>query len=157
MTTHCKHKWRVISCKKTEEDWVLKKQYGKCDLCDKTRRSFIITEELMNNIIYKVRDDMTTIKNYEKACVALAKKFSHIYSNGDYYFVGNDIGGICDFGDDLFLDSHDQVMVLELDPSVDEFYEAWNEWVEEDFNVNLENLIRYGVKQMKEINDKNNT
>ena len=142
-----------------KKDYIMDKCKGYAVGCPNCQGQILLgmLYEYLDILEWEQKEIMTTIKNYEKACVALAKKFSHIYSNGDYYFVGNDIGGICDFGDDLFLDSHDQVMVLELDPSVDEFYEAWNEWVEEDFNVNLENLIRYGVKQMKEINDKNNT
>ena len=98
-----------------------------------------------------------TIKAYENICNKIAKEFSKKYGNDcEPYFIGNDIGGACDFGDILVLDTHDQAMVLRENPTKDRFWEAYEYYVDtEGKDCNLYNLVRYGLDEMKEVKSKN--
>lgn len=96
---------------------------------------------------------MTNIEKYEVACGGIAKEFSNKYADGDFYYIGGDIGGICSIGD-FYLDAHAMAMVLKLNPTLDKFLDAYYEHIDTKGEVSLRNLIKYGVKQMSEITKK---
>ena len=97
---------------------------------------------------------MTNLQTYSNACNALAKEFSGKYCDDtEVDWVADRIGEIANIGD-VFLDMSSIAMVVREQPTVDRFWEAYWESIEKDCKTNLYNLVRYGVKQMRKITNK---
>ncbi len=68
------------------------------------------------------------IKTYENACNLLACSVNKCLfdDSRSWYWVDNEIGGICDFGDTDFLTSEEMKLILQSDMT----YEEYKEWRE---------------------------
>lgn len=76
------------------------------------------------------------VKAYEESCEAMAREvYSKIIMDGeeytpnadDYYWVADIVGGLCDFGDTMFLSPEDMAIILERDVTYDELRD-WQEY-----------------------------
>lgn len=110
------------------------------------------------NIEYK--RSLMAVDFFHKACDFLAAKVSiQLFSDPDdpsddgreYYWVGDEIGGLCDFGDTDFLTPTEMVLIIEKNVS----YEQYAEWRDALLNkdesqpiINLRSWLmgaRYGM------------
>lgn len=80
------------------------------------------------------------IKKYKDACNLLASIVNDQLFDGcrDWYWVGDEVGGLCDFMDTDFLSPEDMVRIIENDMTYDEYAE-WRE-------ANLDNSSNITLK-----------
>lgn len=73
------------------------------------------------------------IKKYKDACNSLASIVNDQLFDGlrEWYWVSDDVGGICDFDDRDFLTPEDMVLIIENNMT----YKQYEEWL----NANIEN------------------
>lgn len=69
-----------------------------------------------------------TIELFRMACNRLATFVNEQLFNGcrDWYWIGDDIGGACDFGEVDVLNAEDMVRIIENDMTYDDYVE-WRE------------------------------
>ncbi len=89
------------------------------------------------------KKNKTLIEEYHQACDALAERVNeHLFQGArDWYWVGNDTGGIRDFGDTDFLRAEDMVRVLDHHLS----YYKYSEWRD----ANIDNLDTKGYINLR--------
>lgn len=77
------------------------------------------------------------VKAYHKACDDLARAVNTQLFDGfrSYYWIGDDIGGVCDFEDSDVLNAEDMARVLLYGIT----YEQYAEW--RDANLDAQNYI----------------
>lgn len=94
----------------------------------------------------KVRNTQL-IQQFNSACNALADAVNNQLFDGtrNPYWVANEIGGLCDFGDTDFLTSDEMVFVLKADLTYDDYAE-WRDdnikYGETKGYINLKSWIR---------------
>lgn len=78
-------------------------------------------------------DNTKAVTAFEEACNTLAEAVNRQLFNGsrDWYWVADDIGGVCDFDDAAYIAPEDMVRILKHGITYDE-YEEWQD-------ANLEN------------------
>ena len=69
-----------------------------------------------------------TVKAYHKACDGLARAVNDQLFDGfrSYYWVADEIGGVCDFGDSDFINAEDMAKILLHGITYDQYAE-WRE------------------------------
>jgi len=69
-----------------------------------------------------------TIGLFKQACENLARHINEQLFEGcrEPYWVGDEIGGLCDFGDADFLTPSDMILIIEHDVTYDQYVE-WRE------------------------------
>lgn len=74
---------------------------------------------------------------FEKTCDSLAEEINQTLFDGsrDWYWVGEQVGGVCDYGDTDFLTPDEMYLVLSYKMSYDE-YAKWRNW-----NLDYGNII----------------
>lgn len=83
------------------------------------------------------------IKKYKDACNLLASIVNDQLFDGlrEWYWVGNEVGGICDFEDTDFLSPEDMVRIIENGLTYDE-YAKWREAnIDNDRYINLKSWL----------------
>ncbi len=88
----------------------------------------------------------TIIKNFRRACNDLAERVNRQLFDGtrEWYWVGEAVGGSCDYGDADFLTPDEMTLILDHGMTYDEYAE----WVEaniehqEDCFINLQSWLK---------------
>ena len=75
--------------------------------------------------ITKKPSSSSAIAAFHKACKDLANRVNEHLFEGcrDWYWVGDEIGGLCDFNDTDFLKPEEMVLILEKEISYDDYAE----------------------------------
>lgn len=91
------------------------------------------------------------IKNYEDSVNAILDEFKkkHEIDAKDGYWIANQVGEICDFGDDMVFDFRDILTDIKEKADKDEIYK-WAEYMRRVWSIN--NMV--GGVYLKEINYK---
>lgn len=72
--------------------------------------------------------DKQVVESYRMACWDLASRtYRRLFEDGrDFYWVGGDVGGVCNFGDNDYINAEDMARILETGMTFPE-YEEWRE------------------------------
>lgn len=83
------------------------------------------------------------IKKYNDACNLLASIVNDQLFDGcrDWYWVGYEVGGLCDFMDTDFLNPEDMVRIIENDMTYDEYAEWREANIDNDRYINLKSWL----------------
>lgn len=95
------------------------------------------------------------VKNFREGCNNLAKVVNEQLFDGcrDWYWVGDDVGGVCDFGDADFLNAEDMARIVENGMSYDEYAEWRESNLDHARYINLRSWMmgaRHGMCGLKE-------
>lgn len=84
-----------------------------------------------------------TIKRYKDACNMLASIVNDQLFDGlcEWYWVGDEVGGMCDFGDIDFLCPEDMVRIIENGLTYDEYAEWREANLDNNSYINLKSLL----------------
>ncbi len=72
------------------------------------------------------KEQQQAIRAYHNACNLLAAQVNkHFFDNTrDWRWVGDNVGGMCDFGDDDFINCDEMVLILQYGITYDD-YKEW--------------------------------
>lgn len=89
-------------------------------------------------------DVKQTVNNYRNACNELAEAVNDWFfgSSRSFYWVGEEVGGICDFDDNDFLKPEDMVRILEEVMTYDEYAEWRDANIENEEYINLASWLK---------------
>ena len=84
------------------------------------------------------------IDAFRRACNDLAEAINKQLFEGsrDYYWVANNVGGTCDFGDEDFINPDDMVRILKASMTYDEYAEWRNANVDHQQYINLSSWLQ---------------
>lgn len=82
-------------------------------------------------------------QRYKDACNQLAEAVNEQLFDGcqTWYWVADDVGGVCDFGGVDFLNAEDMVRIIENGMTYDEYSEWRNENLDSDHYINLKSWL----------------
>ena len=91
-----------------------------------------------------MQDNTDLIKAFHTACNDLAEAVNQQLFEGSrtFYWVANDIGGICDFEDSDVLSPEDMVRILKTGMTYDEYAEWRDANVENTKYINLSSWLK---------------
>lgn len=83
------------------------------------------------------------IQQYKDNCNKLAELVNQQLFDGcqTWYWVADDVGGVCDFGGVDFLNAEDMVRIIENGMTYDEYSEWRNENLDSDHYINLKSWL----------------
>lgn len=89
-------------------------------------------------------DVKQTVNNYRNACNELAQTVNDWLFDGSrsFYWVGEEVGGICDFDDNDFLKPEDMAQILEAAMTYDEYAEWRDANIENGAYINLASWLK---------------
>jgi hypothetical protein len=84
------------------------------------------------------------IDAFRRACNDLAEAINKQLFEGsrDYYWVADNVGGTCDFGDEDFINPDDMVRILKAGMTYDEYAEWRNANVDHQQYINLSSWLQ---------------
>lgn len=82
-------------------------------------------------------------QQYRYCCNKLAELVNQHLFDGSrtWYWIGNDVGGACDFEDADILNAEDMVRILELDMDYDEYSEWRDANIDNNRYINLKSWL----------------
>lgn len=91
-----------------------------------------------------MQDNIDLIKAFHTACNNLAEAVNMQLFEGSrtFYWVANDIGGICDFEDSDFLSPEDMVRILKVGMTYDKYAEWRDANMISDKYINLSSWLK---------------
>ena len=83
--------------------------------------------------------NLEIVKAYEKACDELANRINEqLFDNSrTWYWIGDDIGGTCDFEEADIINAEDMVRILENGMSYDDYAEWRDANIDNNRYINL--------------------
>lgn len=84
------------------------------------------------------------LDDYRKSCTALAEAVNEVLfeSSRDWYWVGDVVGGLCDYDDTDYLTTDEMSLIIEYDVDYD-MYAAWRDAnMSHTKNINLISWIK---------------
>lgn len=92
----------------------------------------------------ELKADFKAVDCYRNACNELAHRVSRrlFGEDRDFYWVGEDVGGVCDFGDADFLNAEDMARILDTGMGYREYAEWREANLENDKKINLRSWLK---------------
>ena len=84
------------------------------------------------------------VHDFRDACNRLAELINqHLFEDcREWWWVGDEVGGLCGFDDDDFLTPEEMVMILEEDVTYDQYEERYTANLEHKEKINLYSWLR---------------
>lgn len=85
----------------------------------------------------------SVVRKYKKACDELAELVNEQLFDGcrEWYWIGDEVGGACDFEDCDVLNPEDMVRIIENDMDYDDYAEWRNANLDNNRHINLKSWL----------------